>query len=134
MGWVIDNTQLTMTWKIFVDGCTRLPYIFLLVWICLKFSIIVFLKIKSCHPVFKIFQWLFIPLRTKDSNPNKTYKVFNNLALTYASSLDTPHLPSLCASFAKTFHSPMSQGLCIVFLLLDPVYLLFSTEANSPIK
>lgn len=47
-------------------------------------------KNQITSSVLKVFQWLFIVLRIENQNANTTYKVLNNLAFDYHSSLNTP--------------------------------------------
>lgn len=92
--------------------------------ICLKFSIIVFLKIR-CHPVLIFFQWCFILLRIKDQTPNSRYKALNTLAL-----IVTPAAARL-TSLPSVLHLPrlfvpqyLRASVCFSFWWILPILLL----------
>ena len=94
--------------------------------ICLKFSIIIFLKIK-CHPVLNFFQWRFILLRIKDQTPNSRYEALNPLAL-----IITPAAAHLI-SLSSVLHLPrlfvpqyLRASVCFSFCWILPILLLLN--------
>ena len=115
MDWVLDETWLTVSQKILADGSTSSFFL-----ICLKFSIMVFLKIK-CHPVLNYFQWLFILLRIKRSNPLFTLQGFEHSSPERHPSRSTPRLPSPCFTY-QGFSSRSISGRLALWLRLDPPY------------